>query len=238
MILLLASGYAVALLNLYLTYEHADGQPGLSVADLKRSFHSPRGRTLMAAKVDGGSMAQYLPDPQERARLLNWLQDGAQQDTYKTIALPIFTAHCLECHSPGGIMEQQPFNTYQALAPVIQVDRGEPVPVWARVAHTHLQALGILFGAIGLILCGTRIHMALKSWLIALPFLALFVDFIARFLARFSDFFVYLMAGTGAIAPGAFAIMIYLTIAEMWFPRLIPAFLLDAEFLPGQKPNL
>ncbi len=37
-----------------LTYHLADGEPGLTAEDLRRSFYGERNQTLLAAKIDGG----------------------------------------------------------------------------------------------------------------------------------------------------------------------------------------
>ncbi|GIU75053.1 MAG: hypothetical protein KatS3mg004_2140 [Bryobacteraceae bacterium] len=60
-------GYLVEGVNLYLTYHLTDGEPGLSVADLRRAFYGQRDNTRLAGKIDGGSMVQFLPRPGDRA---------------------------------------------------------------------------------------------------------------------------------------------------------------------------
>jgi len=215
-LLTISAGYAVAMLNLYLTYSAADGKAGLSPADLKRSFSSARGRSLLAAKIDGGSMEQYLPDELAKARILNWIADGAAREGFDHRVAPILHAHCTSCHNPEGLMYVQPLDRYEALGPIVREDRGEPVPVWARVAHTHLQAIGLAFLAVAVVFCGTPLPDRLQSVVVATPFISLTVDFGARFLARYHDGFVYLMMAAGAMAGASFAVMVLASLYALW----------------------
>ncbi len=105
------------------------------------------------------------------------------------------------------------------MGPILQADRGEPIPIWARVAHTHLQAIGLIFLAVGSVFCATRVPMRLKSIVVITPFAGLIVDFTARFLARYDSSFVYGMIGAGAAAGLSFTLMIIVSLFEMWVPR-------------------
>ncbi len=70
------AGYVVAGVNLYLTYHLTDGDPGLTLADLRRAFYGNRENTKLASKIDGGSMEQFLPRAGDKEKILSWIQDG------------------------------------------------------------------------------------------------------------------------------------------------------------------
>lgn len=72
--------YTVSMFNLYLTYHLTDGKPGLTMDDLRRAFYGKSNQTLLASKIDGGSMEQFLPFPGAKEALLSWLLDGAGHD--------------------------------------------------------------------------------------------------------------------------------------------------------------
>ena len=55
-IVMIGISYLVSMFSLYLTYHLVDGEPGLTVEDLRRSFYGQRNQTLLASKIDGGSM--------------------------------------------------------------------------------------------------------------------------------------------------------------------------------------
>src|SRR5262245_8238572 len=72
-VVLLGTGYLVALVNLFESYHDADGQPELSMKDVRLHLYGDRDRSLLASViVPGGKMSQYLPDDGERAQLLEW----------------------------------------------------------------------------------------------------------------------------------------------------------------------
>ncbi len=218
-LLALSAGYGVALLNLYFTYSSVDGEVGLSPQDLIRSFHATRGQTLLAAKIDGGSMGQFLPDPIEKAKILNWIQDGASREEFETTVQPILEKNCTRCHNPNGLMYRQSLEAYEPVQNVIQADRGEPIPIWARVAHTHLQSIGLIFFVVGVIFAGSSLSDRLKILFIVSPFVALVVDFGARFLARYHSGFVYLMMAAGAVAGLSFGGMVLISLYQLWWKR-------------------
>jgi hypothetical protein len=218
-LLVLAAGYGVGLLNIHFTYSAADGEPGLSAADLIRTLSAQRGRTLLAAKIDGGSMEQFLPDPLEKARILNWIQDGASPEGFERVVKPILARNCVVCHNPEGLMYMQPLDRFEAVANVVRIDRGEPIPIWARVAHTHLQSIALIFFVVGMVFTGTSLPERWKSLLAATPFVALAVDFGARFLARYDPLFVYVMMAAGAVAGMTFGTMVAIALYQMWIRR-------------------
>lgn len=218
-LLVLAIGYGVAIANLYFTYSMMDGQPGLSPEDLKRAFYGRRTVTLLAAKIDGGSMAQFLPDPLEKARILDWIQQGASREGFAKVVLPILEKNCWRCHNPQGFMYMRPLQTYEQVLQVTRVDRGEPVPVWARVAHTHLQSIALIFFVVGMVFSATSLPERLKALVVIAPFVALVVDFGSRFLARYSVGFVYVMMAAGAVSGLAFVLMLLVSLYEMWWKR-------------------
>jgi hypothetical protein len=221
-LVVLGAGYLVALANLYLTYNLTDGTPGLAVSDLRRAFYGNRENTKLAAKIDGGSMMQFLPRPGDKERILSWIQDGADQPGYLKVVRPILTESCVRCHNPDGLQRFAPLTTYEQVMAVAQIDRGEPVQLWARVAHTHVQSLALVFLVLGGVFSFTSISQRSKIAILALPFAALMVDFGSRFLARFYPNVVYVMMASGAAIGLLIALMIVVPLYEMWFRKSWP----------------
>jgi mono/diheme cytochrome c family protein len=218
-IVLLGIGYLIALFNLYLAYSLTDGQPGLTVGDLKRAFYGNRDNTRLAAKIHGGSMEQFLPKPGDKEKILSWIQDGAVEGEYQVAVKSILMQNCVRCHSPGGLQHFRPLTNYEEVMTVVQIDRGEPVGLWARVAHTHIQSIALIFLVLGLVFSFTSIAEKLKYLVISLPFVALVADFGTRFLAKYYPSLVYMMVLSGAIIGFSFAIMILLPLYEMWIKK-------------------
>ena len=217
-ILVLGIGYLIALVNLYLTYHLTDGQPGLTPADLRRAFYGNRENTKLAAKIHGGSMEQFLPKRGEKEAILSWIQDGAPRDGYEKAVRAILQVNCVRCHNPQGIQRFAPLTTYDEVMVVTQIDRGEPVSLWARVAHTHIQSIGLIFFVLGGIFSFTSISQKWKVLVVTAPFVALLVDFGARALAKLFTGIVYLMLVSGAAIGLLFAIMMLVPLYEMWAP--------------------
>jgi len=218
-LIVLGIGYVISLANLYLTYGLTDGEPGLTVNDLRRAFYGDRNNTRLAAKIDGGSMEQYLPIPGEKQIILSWIQDGAHEDAFGEKVQPILMRNCVRCHSPSGISSFRPLMAYEQVLTVTKIDRGEPVMLWARVAHTHLLSIGIIFFCLGIIFSFTSLKESGKAVAVMVPFIALLFDFGSRYFAKYFPSLVYLMMLTGALLGLSLAVMILVPLYELWVKR-------------------
>ena len=218
-LIVLGIGYLISMMNLYLTYNLTDGVPGLTANDLKRAFYGDRNNTRLAAKINGGSMEQYLPVPGEKEKILSWIQDGAREERYEDEIHPIMMRNCVRCHSQSGVSSFRPLTTYEEVLTVTKVDRGEPEALWARVAHTHVLSIGIIFFCLGIVFSFTSFKDSTKSMVVMLPFVSLLVDFGSRFLAKYIPELVYLMMLTGALLGLSIALMILIPMYEMWLKK-------------------
>jgi hypothetical protein len=217
-VLMAGIGYGVAMLNLYYTYAPVDGKPGLSAEDLKRSFYGNRDKTVLAAVVNGGSMEQYLQSPNDKGRILSWIQDGATREGFDAVQ-PIFQRSCVRCHVSPGSPTMAALTSFEEVQTVTQIDRGESLPIWARVAHTHLQAIALIFLALGLLFAFCTAPEKVKLAVVVTPFLMLLVDFGSRALARIWPSMVYVMMISGGLMGLATAIMIVAVLYELWFGK-------------------
>lgn len=219
-ILMLGIGYLIALLNLYLTYSMTDGEPGLTANDLKRAFYGNRDNTRLAAKIHGGSMEQFLTIPGDKEKVLSWIQDGADEAKYHLKVRPILERNCIRCHNPAGVASFRPLTRYAEVMTVTEIDRGEPVGLWARVAHTHIQSIGLIFLVLGLVFSITSLQSGLKMIVVVMPFIALIGDFGARAMTKFFPSLVYVIMAMGALMGLSFTLMILIPLYEMWLKRL------------------
>ncbi len=215
-LVMIGMAYLVSMFNLYLTYNLVDGEAGLTVEDLRRSFYGQRNETLLAAKIDGGSMEQFLPVPGHKEAILSWLQDGSSEEDFQKIQ-PIIQENCLTCHAPGGLMGlKRPLDTYERVQAVTVVDRGEPIALWARVAHTHLMSLALVFLCLGVIFSFCGVGQKMKLLVMPMPFVALFLDFGARALIKYFPVFVYVMAFAGALMGLSMLMLTVGPLYDMW----------------------
>ncbi|MBC8875962.1 MAG: hypothetical protein H8E44_41590 [Planctomycetes bacterium] len=131
-LLLVGLGYFAATANIYFQHQDADLEPGLTLDDLKRSFHGLEKEITPEAKVTvnstmleqvrpGGDMREHLDpggEPAARA-LIFWLENGATEEDFAKSGLAqtgdlsakeVIAAQCIECHNAdGGDMEDVPF---------------------------------------------------------------------------------------------------------------------------------
>jgi hypothetical protein len=221
-VLMAGIGYGVAMLNLYYTYAPVDGKSPLTADDLKRSFFGQRDKTVLAATINGGSMEQYLQDPNDKGRILSWIQDGAPREPYEQAVAPVFQRSCVRCHSDTGSASFRPLTTFEEVQAVTKIDRGESLPIWARVAHTHLQAIALIFLALGLLFAFSPFPEKVKLAVVITPFLMLLVDFGSRALARIWPSMVYVMMISGGLMGLATAVMILVILYELWFGKRVP----------------
>ncbi len=218
-LLLMSAGYCVALLNLYLTYSPVDGKAGLSPTDLTLAFHGDPKRILLTAKIVGGSMAVFLPNPADKQKLLRWIEQGAPEAEFTKNIQPLLQANCVRCHSKTGPASFRPLTDYAAVMKVVQPDRGESLAALARVAHFHILAFALIFLCVGLIFCCTQWRESAKVAVIGLPYVCIVIDFGARGLAKLHPGFVYGVLVSGALMGLSFGMMVLTPLYELWLKR-------------------
>ena len=119
-------GYLFGTANIMLKHQDADLEPGLTLDDLRRTFHglektiTPEAEvtvnSLMLEQVrPGGEMREYLEDGGEPAvnSLIGWLEGGAKEDGFAAgdpSPQNVIKSCCIDCHhADGGDMEDLPF---------------------------------------------------------------------------------------------------------------------------------
>ncbi len=130
-LLLVGSGYLVAVYKIYLWHNAADGVPGLTVDDLRAVYHGlEKQQVTSQTKVtpskmlrevsEGGKMRKHLVEGGDAATraLIGWLEEGAKADTFTKadLILPgdpsarqVIANQCVECHHSGGDAGEVPY---------------------------------------------------------------------------------------------------------------------------------
>jgi hypothetical protein len=220
-----AAGLAAGEGTVLAAHAGADGRPGLSMEDLRRVFHGREGWTLLASKVDGGSMEKHVPVPSERKVLLDWARAGAAREGFDA-PRAVLDLRCVKCHSPGGENEGSPFADsreggarYELVARYAEPDRGMSLAARATTTHTHLFSLSVLLGLLGFAFLLTNTRAPVKVAAVTLPFLGMAVDIGCWWLAMLSPAFVWgIVAGGGLMAAGT-VVLIVRPLWEMWGPE-------------------
>ena len=121
-------GYLFGTANIMLRHQDADLEPGLSVDDLRATFHGMEKTITPDAQVTvhsemleqvgpEGEMRKYLEKGGEPAihSLIGWLEEGAKEDGFVAgdpSPQQVIKSQCIECHrADGGDMEDLPFAT-------------------------------------------------------------------------------------------------------------------------------
>ncbi|MCK6481574.1 MAG: hypothetical protein L6R43_15970, partial [Planctomycetes bacterium] len=232
------AGYAVGMLNAFASHGNADGRPGLSVEDLRRTWHGRPGWTLLASKVDGGSMERHVPIPSEKRALLDWAAGGGHLDGFDA-ARAVLDARCLRCHSPGGQKGDAPFGasreagaSHALVARFVEPDRGMGLARRATTTHAHLLGMGTLFAAIGAVFLLSDAGPRAKALLVAAAYGGLFLDIGSWWLAIPSAAFVWTALLGAAIAAAAVAAQITLSLRAMWVTGTEPGSLSSRSGAP------
>jgi hypothetical protein len=219
------AGLAAGEGNVLATFSGADGRPGLSMEDLVRAFHGRPGWTLIASKVEGGSMEKQVPVPSERKAIVAWAAGGAQREEFEE-ARKVLDLRCVKCHSPGGEKEESPFAEaretgarWDLVSRYAAPDRGMSLAARATTTHAHLFAMSTLYGLLGAAFLFTNTRRGVKAAAVALPFLGMFVDIGSWWLAMLHPGFCWTIVAGGAMVAAGTAVLVARPLWEMWGPR-------------------
>lgn len=111
---------------------------------------------------------------------------------------------------------RRPLDTYERVEAITVVDRGEPLALWARVAHTHLMSLSLVFLYLGVIFSFCGVGHRVKLWVVPLPFVSLILDFGVRAMIRYSPTFVYVMMIAGTLMALSMMMLTVGSLYDMW----------------------
>lgn len=215
MLLVLGLGYLFALIQIYEVHSGRDGNPGLSVEDIRIAYSGSKTDTKLEVAIKG-PMSRMLSEEQ-RTQIIAWVRDGGSEESFKTDVAPIIEARCLACHDGKNphIPDLTQFSTIQELA---QYDTGVSVGTLVRVSHIHLFGLTFIFGFMGLIFSHAYIKRRyVKAIILVIPFVAILVDVASWWLTKVSAGFAYAVIIGGALMGLSFAIQWIVSMYQMWF---------------------
>jgi len=209
-------GYMMAFTQILFTHGMADGKVGLSVDDIVYSYYGNRNGSLIENKLNG-SMKENASD-EERFKIIKWVREGADEETFNSSIKPIFDNTCSACHNAEmGLPE---FNTYESVKHISETDSGATFASLTRVSHIHLFGIAFIFMFVGLIFSFTTgIPTWLKASAIAMPYVSQVLDIASWWLTKFDPVFAWLVIIGGAGMAIAFAFMWVVSMYEMWIKK-------------------
>jgi hypothetical protein len=210
-------------------HENRDERPGVSMEDIEGAYHGVTTTSPLVIALEKGHPETLGAGPREM--LLKWLRGDRVSENYDNLDLgdaapnEIIAKNCLSCHgknvaATSPIAARVPLDYWGDIKKLAVSRKVEAVPLKVLTAstHTHALALGSLtFIAAGLML-GTRWARGLTGGLILVAGAGLLVDLACWWLARESAVFVYGVVGAGAAFNGAVALMMVLTIVDLFRP--------------------
>ena len=220
-LVVVAIGYAMALVQIQFTHGLADGELGLSVDDIVYSYYGKRSGSVLEAKLNG-SMQVMAPDA-DRLKIINWVHKGAEEQAFHDMGIrKIMDANCIMCHSPASGMPVPDFTQFENVAKRAETDTGASFSSLARVSHIHLFGISFIFMFVGLIFSlAAGVPKYLKAGVIVMPYIFLILDISSWWLTKLNPIFAWLVIIGGGAMALSFAFMWIVSMYEMWImPRL------------------
>lgn len=214
-LVMMGFGYVFGLTQIWEVHHLEDGKPGLSVHDIQIAYRGNRTGTRLESALRGSMSGNIAPDQAEK--IFKWIHAGATEKGYNEEVKPIFDERCIGCHNGhmGGIPD---LRDYAGISETIKLDKGVSVGTLVRVSHIHLFGLTLIFTIIGFIFSHAYIKWRhVKSLIILVPFLAIFVDIASWWLTKVSAAFGYTVIIGGALMGVAFALQWAISMYQMWF---------------------
>ena len=219
-LIILGLGYLFAMIQIYEVHAGRDGEPGLSVEDIRIAYNGSPADTRLEAAIKG-PMSSMLPD-EDKDTIMVWIGEGANQDTYQTSIKPIISTRCIACHS-GENPHIPSLQSYADVKALGEKDTGVSIGTLVRVSHIHLFGLTFIFAFLGLIFSHSYVRRNyVKSIAIAVPFVAIILDIASWWLTKVSTPFAYVVFVGGALMGISFLYQWLISFYQLWFFKCPP----------------
>lgn len=170
------------------------------------------------------SMYRYVTTDEDIEIIAKWIKDGAKEDDYfRDEVMYIIEADCQKCHSRTatmtGAIPSMPLSNYDDIRKY--TEKGYSWTLMAKSAHTHLLGIGVFMVLVSLLMAFSSYQSWIKTSLLTIAWVSLWVDISSWWLAKFSDLFAYLLTIFGTFEVGAISVMSGLCLIDIWIK--IPA---------------
>lgn len=207
-------GYLFALAYLYLIEVEPHTKHGMGlVAAVIMKYYGQRDTTRLEAALQG-PMAEYVTGAQKK-QIVQWIRQGAVEADFITVQ-PILKQACAECHSASSSIPVPPLTSYAEVAPYTAMDPGQSMKSLVRISHIHLFGMSFIFVLTSLVFVFSAMPAWLRVVLIAIPFLAIWLDVGSWWFTRNDPIFAYTVIVGGALMGISLALQIGISLSEMW----------------------
>lgn len=166
------------------------------------------------------SMYKHVSEDSDIEIIAKWIDDGAKDDSFfKEEVMYIIAADCQKCHSKSSEMSDaitsMPFTSHEEL--LNYTEKGYSWTQMAKTAHIHLFGISIFLVIVSLAMSLSSYTGWIKTSLISIGWVGLWLDISSWWLAKFYDLFAYMIAVAGTFEIGVVVIMSVLCLVDIWF---------------------
>jgi len=216
-LLTIGVGYLFAVAYLYLLDVEPHRKHGMGlVSDVIVKYYGTREASKLAAALTG-PMAGYVTAT-EKEQILEWIRQGAGESEFVNIQ-PILKKACGNCHSPQSGLSIPPLTSYAEVSQYTKMDTGPSIKTLVRVSHVHLFGMSLIFGLTSLIFSLSETSRIFRSGLIAIPFVAIWLDIGSWWFTKYEPIFAYTVIAGGVLIGVSLAMQIGISLYEMWVKR-------------------
>jgi hypothetical protein len=211
-------GYLLGVANVWFSYVPVDQKPGLSIDDIRLSFHGdPSGSKMEKALY--GSMKQYMSSDADTEAIITWIKAGGKESAFDSIQ-PIISGSCDMCHSAEVATAGIITSTYKDIAPLLETDTGKSISRLVGLSHTHVNALLPLMFCLSIVFSFTRYSNRLKGVIMVFSFASFVLDVGSWWLAKVWGQAAILVIFGGASLGIAYVFLLLLPLYEIWFVKV------------------
>ncbi len=222
-LLTIGLGYLFALGHMYYSHEGRDGQPGMSVEDIKIAYYGEHQQTRLGAALNG-SMAGNLEFPEQKEIIFKWIENGTNVDEFNANVAPIMSENCVMCHSSESGMGLPSLTSYEEVMKLTHSDTGASIQSLVRVSHIHLFGIAFILFFVGRIFILCEMPPMVKRVMVVVPFIAILLDILSWYATKILPGFSYIVVVSGGLMGLSLAGQILISIYQMWFfkPKVEP----------------
>lgn len=217
-LILAGIGYLLGFLNIVVHYQMIDGNPGLSLQDVKIAYYGSRDKTALEKTIDS-SMRGYFATDKDYDAVKGWLADGAAEKTWDSGIRKIFARDCSTCHSSAAKAGGVSTESYSDIEGFLVQDQGKTFPTLIQVSHTHVLGTSPFIFILVLILFMTSFPMKFKSFAAIFSFSSVFLDIGSWWLAKLNPAFAILVIIGGICLGLTFGLLALAPLYDMWLKK-------------------
>ncbi|MDX8395565.1 MAG: hypothetical protein R8K22_04030 [Mariprofundaceae bacterium] len=214
-------GYLFALTHMYFTHAGLDGEPGLSVQDVKVAYYGDPGQSRLSTALNG-PMAGNLEFPEQKDVIFKWIDNGMNIDEFNTKVAPITNDNCIMCHSEDSGMNLPPLTSYEEVMELTKVDTGASIETLVRVSHIHMFGIAFILFFVGRIFLLCEMPTNLKRATVVIPFLAILLDIISWYVTKIIPEFAFVVVAAGGLMGISLGAQIVVSLYQMWLYKPTP----------------